>query len=387
MLDDFFMNQRTLHVMRLGPLGKYIDEFSEILKEQNYTRFRLMGLLRGVAHISRYFLWLGIKEDSEIMLKHFNQFLEEHLPVCNCLRPNSYDFQSDRSAVTKIIIFLKTKNILHEEIRNIEPNSIDGMMIRYETYLLDILCLSPKSLKNHRRVINKFLFSFHLYSGHLNFKQASTAEILQLTNDLLEWHYSSDWKRSVTSCIRTFLRFLYWEKLIERDYGHIIPTIKEWSPEKLPQAISADEISKLLASPDLSTPIGKRDYAVLLTLATLGIRASELINMKLEDINWRQKYVTIKCVKSLKERQMPLSEPLLCALSDYIREGRFKSLHRNVFLTANAPYKPFGSSSSINNILAYHLCQCHIKPPVKCGPHILRHSLATALPPKLGPIF
>lgn len=101
--------------------------------------------------------------------------------------------------------------------------------------------------------------------------------------------------------------------------------------------------------------------------------------MKLEDINWRQKYVTIKCVKSLKERQMPLSEPLLCALSDYIREGRFKSLHRNVFLTANAPYKPFGSSSSINNILAYHLCQCHIKPPVKCGPHILRHSLATML--------
>ena len=386
MLNDFFMNQRTLHIMRLGPLGKHMDEFSEILQEENYTRFCLMGHLRGVAHISRYFLWLGLKEDSEITIEHFNKFLKEHLPICNCLRPNSYDFKSDRSAVKKIMVFLKNKGILNEEISAIEPDSIDGILIRYETYLLDILSLSPKSLRNHHRVIKKFVTAFYLLHGHLNFKHVSAAEILKLTNNLLEWHYSSDWKRNTISCIRTFLRFLYWEKIIEKDYGHIVPTIREWTPETLPQAISADEIEKLLKSPDLTTPIGKRDYAVLLTLATLGIRASELINMKLDDINWRQKYVTIKCVKSHKERQMPLSDALLCALSDYIREGRPKSLHRNIFLTAHAPCKPFGSSCSVNNILSAHLCRCHIKPPVKCGPHILRHSLATMLVNNGAPI-
>ena len=108
--------------MRLGPLGEFIDELAGEIKDEGYSKWTARHLLKGAAHFSRYMLWKGIENNEEINMDQINDFLTNHLPVCNCERPNHYDFQGERAAMKKIVQFLKEKGIMKEEKRPIPPN-------------------------------------------------------------------------------------------------------------------------------------------------------------------------------------------------------------------------------------------------------------------------
>jgi integrase/recombinase XerD len=185
---------------------------------------------------------------------------------------------------------------------------------------------------------------------------------------------SSTVARSLVA-IRLFHRFLLREKLVLKDPTDVIDSPKLW--KKIPDALSFNEIEKLLSSPDTRKKKGLRDKAMLETMYAAGLRVSELTNLKVEDVNLDAGFV--RCLgKGKKERVVPLGKTAVLVIRKYLESSRQKFLKKKIskFLFLNH------SGSRISRVYIWKLIkvyarQARIKSPVK--PHILRHSFATHL--------
>jgi site-specific recombinase XerD len=126
------------------------------------------------------------------------------------------------------------------------------------------------------------------------------------------------------------------------------------------------------------TPIGKRNYAILLLLARLGLRAKEVMRLRLNDIDWRHNTILIRPGKTHCERLLPLDEEIGKALLEYLRNGRPSTDQREIFLTHSAPYQPLRAVSAITNVVKRTVARTSL-PLRSAGAHMFRHSVATEL--------
>lgn len=379
MLDDYFVNPRTLTVLRLGPLGQFMDDLSQQLSTQQYSRGTARSLLHGISHLSRYMLWRQIENVTDIRMEHINDFLIKHLPVCSCYRPNSNSFDNTAAAVKYIVVFLRNRNYLQEGKVEYSADSVAGILLKYQEHLRTICALAESSIVLHTNVIKYFLNARIKLQGKLELTDLTKKNVIDLVTFLLSLHPSADWKSSVTSCTRSFLRFLMWERIISEDFRNIVPSVIHWRLQEIPQAITEKQLEQLLSSPNRDTPAGRRDYAVLVLLASMGLRASEIVDLKLENIRWRKRSLLIEARKTRRERELPMPDIALHALQDYVCNARPQSKCRQVFLKLKAPIQGFSGSGAVTTIVTQHVIRSGIQTPTKKGPHMLRHTFATLL--------
>lgn len=182
------------------------------------------------------------------------------------------------------------------------------------------------------------------------------------------------------AAVRMFFEFLYQKKYVPVNYHYLVANIKYSHQSIIPSAYSRDEVSKLLASVDRGNATGKRDYAMLLIAACLGLRISDICALKFENIDWENNSIEITQLKTGKLVIFPLTAEIGNALIDYIKYGRPKSADRVVFLRHISPINPIHPSSFHCMIYRYFLSAgINIPKEKKHGPHAIRHSLATAL--------
>lgn len=146
---------------------------------------------------------------------------------------------------------------------------------------------------------------------------------------------------------------------------------------KLPWYLEAQEVEKVLESCDRRRKMGKRDYAILLLLARLGLRAGEVAHLTLDEIDWRAGELLIRG-KGTRVDRLPLPHEVGEALADYLQKGRPACSSRCLFIKCKAPLEGFARRGSISCVVGAALRRAHLNPPHK-GAHILRHSLATGM--------
>jgi site-specific recombinase XerD len=180
------------------------------------------------------------------------------------------------------------------------------------------------------------------------------------------------------TALRSFLRFLVSQGRLSAGLELAIPPIRRWSHSALPQRLSETEINHLLASCADQTATGRRNYAILLLLSRLGLRAKEVARLQLEDIDWTQGSLLARSSKTHCQRLLPLPQDVGEALLSYLRNGRPQTTDREVFLTALPPYRPFKTSAAISVTVKRLMAQAGIKRR-SGGAHLLRHSAATQM--------
>src|SRR5712692_2210504 len=182
-------------------------------------------------------------------------------------------------------------------------------------------------------------------------------------------------RADLTCSLRDFLRYLYAHELITQDLAPTVLSPTLYAFERLPAALTPDEVQALLESARQDrTPIGVRNYAILLLLATYGLRAGEVVRLRLEDIDWRQECLHVRQSKTGRSTVLPLLVPVGNAILAYLRDGRPPTDAREVFLRAQAPVRPFRQGSSLYAIVARRLPKAGIHPAGKRGPHTFRHA-------------
>jgi len=145
----------------------------------------------------------------------------------------------------------------------------------------------------------------------------------------------------------------------------------------IPRAIPPAQIDQLLASIDRHTAIGRRDYAILLLLARLGLRSRAVVLLELDDIDWQAGHFRVRG-KGGRQTELPLPNEVGKAIAEYLRNGRPPSANRRVFLRGKAPVRGFSGSSAIGSLVRNSLKRAGINAPTN-GAHQFRHALASQL--------
>ncbi len=179
--------------------------------------------------------------------------------------------------------------------------------------------------------------------------------------------------------VRRFLRYLFEKNLTKTDFSIPLFYIKCHRAEKVPSVYTTEEIRRMDASIEKSSPVGKRDYAIFLFASRLGLRASDICLLQFCNLDWDRNVVKLVQCKTKKEIELPLLAVIGEAIIDYIRNGRPKSESKTIFLTANAPHTTI-SVPGLSSIIAHIIYKAGVETKARRhGAHCLRHSLATRL--------
>jgi len=178
--------------------------------------------------------------------------------------------------------------------------------------------------------------------------------------------------------LRAFLRYLYFKGLISLTLADCVPSIRRWKFASLPTYMSVQQVQSVLDSCDRTTATGRRDYAVLMMLAKLGLRAGEVAVLTLDDIDWRTGEMLLYA-KGRRRSMMPIPPDVGGAIVAYLRYGRPQSSCRRLFLRMLAPHVGFASGCAITMIAKQALNRAGVHGYAHRGAHLFRHSLATEL--------
>lgn len=178
--------------------------------------------------------------------------------------------------------------------------------------------------------------------------------------------------------LRAFLRYLHGKGLNPLALAGCVPSIRSWKLASLPTYLSAAQVRTVLDGCNRATALGRRDYAVLMLLAKLGMRAGEVATLVLDDIDWRSGEMLIRA-KGRQRARMPIPPDVGAAVVAYLRDGRPRSPCRRLFLRTIAPNVGFASASAVTMIAKTAIGCVGIRGYAHQGAHLFRHSLATEL--------
>lgn len=181
----------------------------------------------------------------------------------------------------------------------------------------------------------------------------------------------------MVTALRSFFRFLLRTGDVEIDLSSCVLSVAQGRGSSIPRFIGQEEVERLLRACDPESRVGRRDYAILLLLARLGLRASEVLALELSDVDWRAGEITVPGKGKTRER-LPLPQDVGEALAAYLRRDRPPCSPRRVFTCMRAPHRGFANPSTVSTIVMRALERAELRPPVR-GAHLLRHSLATGM--------
>jgi len=175
-----------------------------------------------------------------------------------------------------------------------------------------------------------------------------------------------------------FLRFLISGGRCRAGLLGAIPVLAHWRLSSLPRYLQPDAIERIIDSCDMSSRVGKRDRAILLLLGRLGLRAGDIVQMRLQDIDWKGALIRV-AGKGRRQTQLPLSQEVGQAVVAYLQQARPPTSTDALFLRSRAPFRAFQSHAAVSVIVSTAIRRAGIKRPSRGAAHLLRHSIATTM--------
>lgn len=181
------------------------------------------------------------------------------------------------------------------------------------------------------------------------------------------------------SYLNRLMKYAFEKGYHTQDLSAVMPCVKYGQSKRLPSVFTEDEIKRILENVNTDSPVGKRNYAIILLLARLGIRISDILNLRFDSIDWERKRITIQQQKTGTQVELPLLEDVGWAMIDYLQNARPKTSCQNVFVCHNPPFDRIHSWLAKDISRAVQKAGIRVSRGRTAGTHIFRHSLATNL--------
>lgn len=252
-----------------------------------------------------------------------------------------------------------------------------ALLADYEAYLVKQRGLSPRTIYHTLRFANRFL-DHRFGTAMIDLTRLRAPDVVGFVQHLLTGkHPYRD--KTVPTHLRSFFQYLFGRGATSTNLALCIPKVAQRWDARLPRHLSPDGVEAVLGSVRGNPRHGARDYAMLLVMARLGLRAREVIAIRLDDVDWRAGELLVRGKGQLHDR-VPIMAEVGEALSRYLREERGPTSCRTLFVTHRAPHRAFKDGQIVNAILKDALAATGQKPVTPyVGSHLLRHSLATRL--------
>ena len=346
-----------------GPLVPYAPGFRAELEARGYTPGSVALQLQLAAQLSRWLMAQGL-DVSGLTPDRMEEF-----------------FKVRRARVRTLHLSPPALRVLVEHLDNLgalpappalEPTPLEAFLERYRHYLLRERGLGEATAARYFYVAGQFLRSCSGGEGLKLAAVSASATTKFLTVQCAA--HSSGWAKAVAVALRCLLRFLHVEGLIIAPLAQAVPTPAGWAGASLPKALKPANLAAVLGSCDRSSGVGRRDYAVLVLLARLGLRAGEVAGLQMADMDWAGGEIRVRG-KGPRVDVLPLPTDVGRALADYVTQGRPRARGGALFRRAVAPHEGLDSTSVTG--IVYRACERAGLPRV--GAHRLRHTAATEM--------
>jgi site-specific recombinase XerD len=367
MLEDFVV-PTTVERLRACVLGPHLDAFFTRLADLGYRPPTIRHKLWVVSELTR---WMAEQHLAPVDLdeRRAEEFVEAR-------RRRGRTCRGFRRTVILLLEQLRSVGVVPTSEPACDDSPMTALLARYEGYLRRERALAQGTIAAYLPLVRAFVDE-RLDAGAMGPVALSVGDIRDFLLGRVR-RLAPKRVQCLGTALRSFLRFLFLRGEIATDLTHAVPTVRQWRLSSVPRHLPARDVERLLRAckrPSVST--GCRDHAILLLLARLGLRASEVIALELDDLRWREGEIVVRG-KGLVRDRLPLLPDVGEALALYLSKDRPSGNSRCVFLCSRAPHRGFSHPSTISTIVARALVRAGLA-PAKRGAHLLRHSLATAM--------
>ena len=317
MIERYFPQANVLLRLRSGPIGPYLPLFVSALEQRQFSRHSICRYIRVADGLCR---WL---DDQSVALveanqSHIKQYVLHH-PRLPDIRYKQGRLSQTALSVPLIATMLREQGIL---CGSVPLSMTDVWSARFDDYLVRAHGMSRYSRDNYVRYARRLIQSLQMSDP--DWTLLSAQHISDFVRREAARLKPGSCRQPVTA-IRALLRFLVAEGVVPPNLDRAIPVIRVWRHTSLPQHISTEELERVLEICRTPTVGCFRDTCIILLMARLGMRAGEVRQLKLHDINWIEGVIHVRVGKSRRERTLPLFEDVGKALGAYLQQERPKS--------------------------------------------------------------
>lgn len=369
MFEQFFHSPIRVQALRDGPGGPLLEGFVEELCQAGYAEITARRHIRAAEHLIYWTDREGIPLSN--LTERFLECFDRHLDRCQCL---GYGHSYRSHLLNGARLFLK-----HLRGSGVITASI-GESTDQDPVLLTAFC---QWMHQQRGTCDSTLYNYSLSIRDLLKRLGEDPgrfDAQSLRQFVLEKSQQGGWAsaKKCTTALRMFLCFLIAEGKCAADLGAAIPVLAHWRLSSLPRYLHQEEVERIITSCDPNSPVGRRDRAILLLLARLGLRAGDIVQLRLGDIDWEGAEIHVSG-KGRHQTRLPLTQEVGHALVVYLQEARPRTGSDVLFIRSRAPFRAFASHHAISLIVTRAMRRAGITCQSRGAAHVLRHSAATSM--------
>lgn len=352
------------------PLGGLLEQYRAELERLNYSRWTIYAHLRSIRRLS------GLIIERNVPLDELTPDIAADLVL-------RADCRGDRQ---QYVVFIVRRFVGYLAMLGVAKSPAPPMVkylkhavLRrdYENYLRRQRGLSERTIGHCWRFADRFL-DFRFAKADVEMGAIIPGDIVAFLQHLTA-RKAAFRDKTPSTHLRNFFQYLFESGLTASNLAPCVPSVAQRYGTRLPRHLAPDQVETVLAAVRADARFGRRNYAIVLLLARLGLRAPEVVAIQLEDIDWRAGELVVRG-KGQNYDRVPIPPDVGEALADYIRHDRVSTTSRALFVTAQAPHGPFRGGAMLNIILKKAFARTGVTPPCRyVGSHVLRHSLATNL--------
>lgn len=352
-----------------GLPARHIDAFLDRLRVTHYSEVTLRKKRRVLCAFSRWMKNRNIDLvdlDESAMARFMKRLIDAPADRVHC----------ERAALRSFLAYLRAEAIVRSPTFG-GQSAITHIYSRYLAYLRQDRGLAENSVLVYGPFIRDFLSSHDAGDGGV---LPNAVDAVTIRDHLLARSKgrSAEYTRLMTVALRSFCHFLFLRGDTARDLYESVPPVRKWRQSTIPTFLTPEQEEALIATTDRSTPRGLRDYAILLLLARLGLRAGEIVALELGDIHWRSGELVVHGKGQMVEH-VPLTSEVGEAIAIYLRDGRGASASRRVFLRMWAPRVGLAGPAAIGHVVRLAFARAGFRPACRGAAHLFRHGLATTM--------
>lgn len=369
MLDQFVRDPELVRQLRSGALGGVLEAFVSDMLARGHTARIITDYVREAGRLAE---WMDLNRR---MVNTLNRpVLEEFLASGGSVTPSGRPRRKARGALRRLLATLETRGI----VAPASPSAISPVDVFVRQFLdHSTRCrgLCSATCEQQGRLVREFLTA-RFPDGAVDVGVITAGDLMTYVSARAETGQSRTAK-CVGTALRAFLRFLSLQGMCAAELVGAVPAAAHRCA-RLPRALSADQIQRLLSGFDRSQPVGCRDYAIALCLVRLGLRGSEVVGLRLDDIAWRDGTIRLGTGKSRRATTMPLPADVGLAISQYIQDVRPPTTARHVFVSHVVPVGTPLTAAAARGAMRRAFDRAALQ-VVSKGTHSLRHTLATRM--------
>ena len=374
MFEKLLKNPDVLAEHKGGPFVEERERYLAHKSDQDYAESTLIGLARELLVVSEHFRSYEASPE-KICISEIREVAEKW---AGCQRDSGKAQTGEWSGKFFVRVAIDWFGFLgHLQEPAPKPRWYASLLEDYVSFMREEQNLSPKTIHNRCWHAKRFLQWYKSERGEIGI---SSVQIIDI-DGFLKTCGNSGWSRSSLACsagaLRAFFRHAAMRQWCDPEIPQLIHGPRLYTQRDLPSGPTWKDIERLIDSMNTTSPSDIRDRAIVLLFVMYGLRSSEVVNLRLDDINWQDSQITFTRTKQRRSEEYPLVAVVGNAFIHYLRTVRQRSAHREVFLTLIAPYKPL-SIQALHSLLSRRMVKAEISTPQR-SPKSLRHACATHL--------